>query len=55
MTGPQQVDLVDVVERLVEYVHLTSQHRVDGERVRFFQCPEDPCVTWRAFLAGRLP
>jgi hypothetical protein len=39
------VTLVDVVEQLVEYVHLTSQHRVDGKRPRFFECPEDPCVT----------
>jgi hypothetical protein len=55
MSAPQQVDLVDVVERIVEYIHLTSQHRDGRQRVRFFECPQDRCVTWRQFLANRLP
>ena len=48
-------DLVDVVERIVETIHVTSEHRDDGKQARFFNCPHDPCFTWRRFQAGRLP
>lgn len=54
MTTP--VTLVDVVERLVERDHLMDQHRAeDGTRPPLTLCPADPCVTWKRFLAGRLP
>lgn len=55
MTIPAETTLIDVVERVVEHIHLTSEHRANGEQARFFECPHDPCMTWRRFLASRLP